>query len=44
MRKFGIPVVMDRIVSQHMAIRHVQAIVREWYEWVVSIEGRIQGE
>lgn len=65
LRKLGIPVVMDRIVSQsvnlvfeeifdpgftessfgfrrgrsqHMAIRHVQAIVREGYEWCASID------
>jgi RNA-directed DNA polymerase len=64
-RKLGIPVVMDRIVSQsmnlvfegifdptftasnfgfrrgrsqHQAIRHVQAIVREDYEWCASID------
>jgi RNA-directed DNA polymerase len=64
-RKLGIPVVMDRIVSQsmnlvlegifdpdftssnfgfrrgksqHQAIRHVQAIVREGYEWCASID------
>lgn len=66
-RKLGIPVVMDRIVSQsmnlvlegifspgfsesnfgfrrgrsqHQAIRHVQAIVLEGYEWGVSIDLR----
>jgi RNA-directed DNA polymerase len=65
MRKLGIPVVMDRVVSQsenlvfkeifdsdftesnfgfrrgrsqHMAIRHVQEIVREGYEWCASID------
>jgi group II intron reverse transcriptase/maturase len=65
MRKLGIPVVMDRIVSQsvnsvfaevfdpeftksnygfrrghsqHQAIRHVQQIVREGYEWCASID------
>ena len=65
MRKLGIPVVMDRIVSQsmnlvceelfdpdftesnfgfrrgrsqHMAIEHVQEIVREGYEWCASID------
>lgn len=65
MRKLGIPVVMDRIVSQsvnsvfeeifdpdftesnfgfrkgrsqHMAIRHVQAIAREGHEWCASID------
>jgi RNA-directed DNA polymerase len=64
-RKLGIPVVMDRIVSQsmnlvfegifgpaftasnfgfrrgrsqHQAIRHVQAIVLEGYEWCASID------
>jgi len=64
-RKLGIPVVMDRVVSQsmnlvfegifdptftasnfgfrrgrsqHQAIRHVQAIVREDYEWCASID------
>ena len=64
-RKLGIPVVMDRIVSQsmnlvlegifdpdftssnfgfrrgrsqHQAIRHVQVIVREGYEWCASID------
>jgi group II intron reverse transcriptase/maturase len=64
-RKLGIPVVMDRIVSQsmnlvfegifgpgftesnfgfrrgrsqHQAIRHVQAIVMEGYEWCASID------
>jgi RNA-directed DNA polymerase len=64
-RKLGIPVVMDRIVSQslnlvfeeifdpdftesnfgfrrgrsqHQAIRHVQGIVREGYEWCASID------
>jgi group II intron reverse transcriptase/maturase len=64
-RKLGIPVVMDRIVSQsmnltlegifssgftesnfgfrrgrsqHQAIRHVQAIVREGYDWGASID------
>jgi RNA-directed DNA polymerase len=64
-RKLGIPVVMDRIVSQsmnlvlegifdpdftssnfgfrrgrsqHRAIRHVQAIVLEGYEWCASID------
>jgi len=67
MRKLGIPVVMDRIVSQsvnlvfeeifdpgftessfgfrrgrsqHMAIRHVQEIVREGHEWCASIDLR----
>jgi RNA-directed DNA polymerase len=65
MRKLGIPVVMDRIVStsinkvfeeifepdftesnfgfrkgksQHAAIRHVQKIVENGYEWCVSID------
>ena len=65
MRKLGIPVVMDRIVSQsvnmvfeeifdpdftesnfgfrkeksqHMAIRHVQEIVKEGHEWCASID------
>jgi RNA-directed DNA polymerase len=64
-RKLGIPVVMDRVVSQsmnlvfeeifdpdftesnfgfrrgrsqHQAIRHVQDIVREGYEWCASID------
>lgn len=64
-RKLGIPVVMDRIVSQslnlvleeiydpgftasnfgfrrgksqHLAIRHVQGIVQEGYEWCASID------
>lgn len=64
-RKLGIPVIMDRVVSQsansvfeeifdpdftesnfgfrkgesqHMAIRHVQAIAREGYEWSASID------
>ena len=64
-RKLGIPVVMDRIVSQsmnlvfegifdpaftesnfgfrrgrsqHRAIKHVQAIVLEGYEWCASID------
>jgi RNA-directed DNA polymerase len=66
-RKLGIPVVMDRIVSQsmnltlegifssgftesnfgfrrgrsqHQAIKHVQAIVREGYDWGASIDLR----
>ncbi len=65
LRKLGIPVVMDRIVSQsvnmvfdeifdpdftdsnfgfrrgksqHMAIRHVQGIVKDGYEWCASID------
>jgi RNA-directed DNA polymerase len=65
MRKLGIPVVMDRIVSQsvnsvlaeifdptftksnygfrkghsqHQAIRHVQQVVAEGYEWCASID------
>jgi len=65
MRKLGIPVVMDRVVSQsvnmvfeeifdpdftesnfgfrkgksqHMAIRHVQGIVRAGHEWCASID------
>jgi RNA-directed DNA polymerase len=65
MRKLGIPVVMDRIVSQsinlvfteifdpgftesnfgfrrgrsqHQAVRHVQGIVLEGYEWCASID------
>jgi group II intron reverse transcriptase/maturase len=64
-RKLGIPVVMDRVVSQsvnsvfeeifdpdftesnfgfrkgksqHMAIRHVQGIVRDGHEWCASID------
>jgi RNA-directed DNA polymerase len=64
-RKLGIPVVMDRVVSQsinlvfyeifdadftasnfgfrkaksqHQAIRHVQAMVREGFEWCASID------